>query len=75
MLEILISKGADINAQAFVNQNIQILFLINIIYNISRNFNYKNETPLYYALQNHFKGIGDILKSKGADINTKTIIY
>ena len=35
----------------------------------------KNRTPLHYAAKNNSKEIGEILISKGADINAKNIIY
>ena len=35
----------------------------------------KNKTPLHYATENNSKEIFEILISKGADINAKTIIY
>ena len=35
----------------------------------------KNETPLHYAAFNDSKEIGELLISKGADINAKNIIY
>ena len=34
-----------------------------------------NKTPLYYAAENNSKEIGELLISKGADINAKDIIY
>ena len=34
-----------------------------------------NKSPLYIALVNNFKEIGEILILKGADINAKDIIY
>ena len=35
----------------------------------------KNETPLHYAAKKNSKEIGELLISKGADINAKDIIY
>ena len=35
----------------------------------------KNKTPLHIAAENNSKEIGEILISKGADINAKDIIY
>ena len=75
MIELLISKGADINAIDIIYLNIMILFLINIILNKSKKLNQKNETPLHYALEKNSKEIGEVLISKGADINAKDIIY
>ena len=37
--------------------------------------NAKNRTPLHYAAENNSKEIGEILISKGTDINAKDIIY
>ena len=42
MFEILISKGADINAKDIIYLNVIILFLIKFISNKSRKFNKKN---------------------------------
>ena len=38
-------------------------------------FNMKNMTPLHIAAEKNYKEIGEILISKGADINAKDIIY
>ena len=35
----------------------------------------KNKTPLHYAAKSNSKEVGELLISKGADINTKDIIY
>ena len=51
-----------------------ILFLIKVKYNKIRKLNKKNRTPLYIAAQNNSKEIGELLISKGADINAKDII-
>ena len=40
-----------------------------------RNLNSNNRTPLHYAANNDSNKIGEILISKGADINAKDIIY
>ena len=40
-----------------------------------RNLNKNNETPLHWAARNDSNKIGEILISKGADINAKDIIY
>ena len=37
--------------------------------------NKKNRTPLHSAAEKNSKEIGEILISKGADINSKDIIY
>ena len=40
-----------------------------------RNLNKNNYTPLHYAAWNDSIKIGELLISKGADINAKNIIY
>ena len=40
-----------------------------------RNLNKNNETPLHYAAENDSIKIGELLISKGADINAIDIIY
>ena len=40
-----------------------------------RNLNLNNKTPLHCAAINDSNKIGEILISKGADINAKDIIY
>ena len=40
-----------------------------------RNLNKNNWTPLHYAAENDFIKIGELLISKGADINAENIIY
>ena len=40
-----------------------------------RNVNKNNWTPLRIALENKLEKIGELLISKGADINAKDIIY
>ena len=40
-----------------------------------RNFNKNNKTPLHIALKNNLDKIGELLISKGADINAIDIIY
>ena len=74
MCELLISKGADINAKNIIYWKIILLFKIKVIYNNQRKFNQQNGTPLHYAAEKNSKEIGELLISKGADINAKTII-
>ena len=40
-----------------------------------KNLNKNNKTPLHYAAENDLIKIGELLLSKGADINAKDIIY
>ena len=61
--EILISKGADINAKTIVTKNSQIYGRSGCL------------TPLMIALENHSKEMIELLISKGADINVKNINY
>ena len=51
------------------------VFILKIIQNKLRKFNKKNKTPLHYAIEKNSKEIGELLISKGADINAKDIIY
>ena len=46
-----------------------------IIKSKGRNLNINNKTPLHIALENQSDTIGELLLSKGADINKKAIIY
>ena len=39
-----------------------------------RNLNKNNKTPLHIAIENKLDKIGELLISKGADINAKDII-
>ena len=71
MLEILISKGANINSNDITYPNIRILLLTKLIFNKERKFREKNFTPLHCAAINNSKDLGKILISKGADINAK----
>ena len=75
MLEILISKGVEINAKDIIYLNIRILFLIKIISNKSRKLNKKNWGPLHIAAEKNSKEIFELLISKGADVNAKDIIH
>ena len=70
MLDLLISKGADINAKDIIYLNLKILFLIKEIWNKQRTFNKKNKTSLHYAaMYNSIESV-EILISKGADIKS-----
>ena len=51
---------------------INLLILKGIINNIQ---NQKRLTPLHYSAKYNSKEIGELLISKGADINAKDIIY
>ena len=46
--------------------------MIKIIEKKKRKYKKKNQTPLHYAAENNSKEIGEILISKGADLNIKT---
>ena len=73
--ELLLSKGADVNAKTFHYSSILLIFLVKIIINSKRWFHKENDIPLHYAAMNNSKEIGELLISKGADINAKDIIY
>ena len=72
--ELLISKGADINAKDIISPNVKYSFFIMNIEIKERNLNKNNTTPLHYAAKNDSIKIGELLISKGADINAKDII-
>ena len=72
--ELLISKGADLNAKDIIYQIMKNYFSIIINKIKERNLNKNNRTPLHIAATNSIK-IGELLISKGADINAKNIIY
>ena len=40
-----------------------------------RNLNLNNKTPLYYAAEKDSIKMGELLISKGADINAQNMIY
>ena len=73
--ELLISKGADINAKNIIHQNIFVLFLIMMIQIKGRNLNKNNYTPLHYAAEKDSIKMAELLISKGADVNVKDIIH
>ena len=60
--EVLISKGAHLNAKTFQDQP-------------NWASGRGNLTPLHIAAENNSKEIGELLISKGADINAIGIIY
>ena len=75
--EILISKGADINAETIICQIIlplliiAIVILIKIILNKLKKWNHKNSTPLHYAAKYKSKEIVEILLLKGDNIQAE----
>ena len=75
MAELLILKGADINAKDIIYSNIIVLFIIIIIQIKERNLFTNNKTPLHIAAEKDSIKVGELLISKGADINAKDIIY
>ncbi len=56
-------------------KNTNFLLLIMIIEIKERNFNKNNNRPLHFAAEKDCIKIGELLISKGADINAKDIIY
>ena len=73
--ELLISKGADVNAIDIIYQIMIKSFLIIMKQIKERNLNKNNWTPLHIAAENDSNKIGELLISKGADINAIDIIY
>ena len=73
IFDLLLSKGADINEKDIHNSKMMKLFFIMIIFNKRRRLHKKNKTALHYAAQNNAKEIGEILISKGVDVNAKDI--
>ena len=75
MLELLISKGSDINKTDIHSLNIMLLFFINQMKYKRRILPKKNLSLLHYVARFNLKEVGEILISKGADINAQNIIY
>ena len=73
--ELLISKGADINAIDIIYQITINTFLIILKQIKERNINKNKKTPLHFAASKDSNKIGELLISKGADINAIDIIY
>ena len=75
MIELQISKGADINAIDLKFQNFIVFSLIKIIQNNLGKLKTKNKTPLHYAADSYsiekVKKIVSLLISRGAKINVK----
>ena len=67
MGELLISKGANINAKNIIHQYIDSSFLIILKQIKETNLNKNNWTPLHYALNYKSDKMGELLISKGAD--------
>ena len=64
MIELLISKGADIHAKTF-NGNVRKKMWYDGV----------GKVPIHLAAENNLKRIGTILIKKGADVNTIDIVY
>ena len=71
--ELLITKGADITVKDIIYQILEIFFKIKVIEKRSRALNHMKCVPLHYAAMNNSKEVGEILISKGANINI--IVY
>ena len=72
--ELLISKGADINAKDIIYQITKKSFLIIMKQIKERNLNKNNQTPLHIAVKNDSNEIGELLISQGVDFNQKDIL-
>ena len=75
MLELLILKGAHLNAINISYQNKMKILKIKIISKKWRWLNHNKETTLHIAAEYNSKKIGEILIIKGANINAKDISY
>ena len=76
IVELLISKGADINAIDMYYHNVIIMFFfINIYYMKERKLKNNYWTPLFYAALVVLKKLSELLILHGANINGKDIIY
>ena len=54
---------------------IKILFLMKRIYYRKRQFIYRNKTPLHWVVYYNSREIGELLLSKGADVNVYDIDF
>ena len=72
--KLLISKGAYLNTNDIIYQIIKILLLKTIILYSERKSYNNNSTLLHFASIGDSKEMGELLISKGADINTKDFI-
>ena len=75
MGELLISKGADINIKVIIYQIMTKSFFITMKQIKEKNLNKNNWTPLHRAAEKDSNKLGEVLISKGADINAKDTIY
>ena len=76
MIEILISKGVDINVKDSNSYNTITLWLITIISKKERKYNNQNQTTLHIGAQTKWrKEIMKLLISKGANINAFDIKF
>ena len=75
MVEILIPKRANINALDIIYLITRSLLLIKKIFKKQRKLKKKNNALLHYAAKYDSKDVGELLISKGANINVKDIIY
>ena len=73
--ELLISKGADINAIDVKNQFIISLYLITIVKHYLRKLKLRYFAPIHYATENNSKEMLELLISKGADINATDVKF
>ena len=75
MGELLITKGANINAENIIYPIIELFFIINGIFDGKKNFNHNNKTPLHYAVEYNSKEIVELLLSKGAIFEEEDLKY
>ena len=75
IIELLISKGINMNVKDKVYRKIKIQFLTKIISIKLRYLNNNFNTPLHYTANCKSKEIGELLLSEGADFNAINIFY
>ena len=75
MAELLILKGADINATLLSYQKRTIYLFIKVKKNLTKKFYKKKNTPLHIAAEQNSVEVADVLISKGANIDALTINY
>ena len=76
--KILLKTGQYIHAKDIIYLNVGLFLFNNLYINKSRQLYFINQTPLHIVATTknlNLKEIGEILISKGADINAIDIIY
>ena len=69
IVEFLMTKGEDINTKDIIYLKRIRFFFIKKFVNQKRILNKMNRNPLHYAARRNRKDVGELLISKGADVN------